>query len=126
LPPDCKFKSRVQVWSSTGRYLFHCHAEQARRLVRDGSAIPEESDGKTQGRVWKLVLASQLSCLVQGPPTPSCPASFQGQHYVRRTKVRCSATQRTSVVCCFKKIHQNDRWAFVLAQTDTMTMGQNR
>lgn len=112
------FKSRVQVWSDVGRYLYHCHPEQACRLVSDGSAFP--ADVQSNGRIWKLILTSDLSYLPAKPPTALSLSNYQGQRYIYRTKVRCPDIQRTNTICCFKKLDKRDRWAFVLSQTDAM------
>ena len=112
------FKSRVQVWSDTGRYLFHCHPEQARRLVLDGSAF--SADTQVNGRIWKLILTSDLSYISAKPPSPLSLANYQGQRYIYRAKVRCPVGGYTNTICCFKKVDKRDRWAFVLSQTDMM------
>jgi hypothetical protein len=119
--PIQAFKSRVQVWSDVGRYLYRCHPEQARRLVLEGSAF--SADKSPNGRIWKLILVSPLSFLSSSvkPPTPLSSFSYKGQQYIYREKVRCSGGRLTKTVCQFKKIHKQDRWAFVLSQTDAMS-----
>lgn len=113
-----KFSARVQVYSSLGRYIRHITGERASQLVASSLAT---YDGSSKERIWRIDLQRSTALLPRQKPTPLSLRNYTGQRY---TKGERPTGER--VITQFRHIHKQDRWAFVLAQSDTITRFTSR
>lgn len=70
------FAKHVTVWASSGRFLFRCHAEEALRLIAEGTAEPDTDDRPKKRGIGRLILLSTPQGKT-GPASAVTPASYR-------------------------------------------------
>lgn len=109
------FATRVRVWHGD-RFVFRASPIDAFRLCLLGSAIPRDDRGKIV-RI-ELVRTPNESDRI-GPATTASPASYSPKLSYKTTLVSESGKLLPNVFN-FKRLPTQDRWAYLLAQTDCL------
>jgi len=108
-----KFRQRVEVFSLNGRRLFHCPAGKAASLCFLGAAEVHREDLSLH-RFWRITLL-RASGRPIGEPRPLTASSYRGQSYTYWEHVL-----NQYYVVRLRHLSPEDRWAFILSQTDCM------
>lgn len=82
-----KLAKEVTVWTSSGRFLFRCHAEEALRMLTLGTVEPMAADnGPGKRGIRRLTLLATPQSKV-GPSSDLTPASYQGSRTVYKERL---------------------------------------
>jgi len=109
-PSPRRFASRVQVVSSTGRYLFRAHAEYAQQLVTAGTACIDCEENK----IWRICILSTPGPR-KGPNAEITAHSYKTKYTVLQD-LGFSTEGRKIRAFKFKKIHDADKAKYSAVQ----------
>jgi hypothetical protein len=115
-PKSLRFESRVRLISPAGNHIRTVHAEEAERLVHEGTA---ERCGNRR-RAAEIQLVESLIARPVRSCSPPSVRQYMGQSYTFREAVGHDGAM--GHVTQFKYINPEDRKIFILAITDCLSV----